>query len=85
MLVKITTDIAEALLAEAQRTAVREGTTLPALVEEGLRRVLFDGGRSAAFRLRDASFGGNGLRPEWRAKSWQQIREELAADPRGSL
>jgi len=61
---KTTVDIPDPLLAEARRAADREGTTLRALVEAGLRRVLAERRPKAApFRLRDASFRGEGLQP----------------------
>lgn len=72
---KTTIDIAPSLLYEAKQVAAREGTTLRALVEAGLREVLAERGRRASFRLRDASFGGSGLQPEFRDGDWEQLRE----------
>ncbi len=43
---KTTVDIAPVLLDEAKRRAREQGTTLRALVEDGLRRVLEDAPRS---------------------------------------
>jgi Arc/MetJ family transcription regulator len=60
--VRTTLEIPDGLLAEALRTAEDQGTTLSALVEAGLRRVIT--ARSAeGFRLRRATFGGQGLQP----------------------
>jgi hypothetical protein len=59
---KTTIDIADPLLEAAKKTATREGTTLRALVELGLRQVI-EKKRSVAFRLRKASFRGKGLQP----------------------
>ncbi len=59
---KTTVDIADQLFEGARRLAAREGTTLRALIEEGLRAVLLS--RRAApkgFVLRDASFAGDGV------------------------
>jgi hypothetical protein len=73
-LMKTTIDIPELLLRNARQFAARKGTTLQALVEEGLRQVREDSTRSRTFRLRKASFKGRGLRPEHRDASWQQLR-----------
>ncbi len=73
---KTTIDITDSLLKEAQKVARRERTTLRALVEQGLLRILSEKKRPRpAFRLRDASVGGNGLRPELRDAGWDKIRE----------
>ncbi len=79
---KTTIDIADRLLEAAKKTAAREGTTLRALVELGLRQVLESRKRGGAFRLRKASFGGQGLQPGAKDLSWDQIRE-LAYGDRG--
>ncbi|EFL23673.1 hypothetical protein SSOG_03387 [Streptomyces himastatinicus ATCC 53653] len=72
---KTTVEISDALLAEARRTAREEGTTLRALIEEGLRSVLTDHTqRSNTFTLPDASVGGAGLQPEAEGASWEQLR-----------
>ncbi len=73
---KTTIDIADSLLGEAKATAAREGTTVRALVEEGLRHVLPAHGRRPRFRLRDASFRrGSGLQPGVREGAWAALRE----------
>lgn len=72
---KTTIDIADPILREARKLANREGVTVRSLVEEGLRRVLAEKRRKAPFRLRLVTFGGHGLRPELRDKSWDEIRE----------
>lgn len=76
---KTTVEIADALLAEARQEAEREGTTLRALLEDGLRRVLADRAkaRGKPFRLRDASVNGKGLQPGIREGDWDSIRERL--------
>lgn len=75
---KTTIELPESLLAEAKEVAVREGTTLRALVESGLRGVL-DRRRPgrAPFRLRDGSFKGNGFQPEFRDAGWERIRDAV--------
>jgi hypothetical protein len=74
---RITIDIADALIEAACRLAAREGATVRALVEEGLRRVLADRDARARFRLRGASFRGQGLQPEVREGSWERMRERI--------
>ena len=81
---KSTVDIADHLLAEAKQAAAREGTTLRALVEAGLRQVLRERrARSAPFALRRASFKGKGLRTELQGLPWEHIRS-LAYEDRGA-
>jgi hypothetical protein len=58
---KTTVDIAEAMLREAKLIAAREGTTLKALVDEGLRHVIDEREREkTGFRLRDCRYGSGG-------------------------
>ncbi len=77
---KTTIDIADPLLEAAKKAAAREGTTLRALVELGLRQVLESRKRGGVFRLRKASFGGKGLQPAAKDLSWDQIREIAYGD-----
>ncbi len=72
---KTTIEIPDSLLTEARRVAAREGTTVRALVEQGLRRVIAERKRSGGFRLRKATFKGDGLRPGVDTGSWERIRE----------
>jgi hypothetical protein len=73
---KTTIEIADSVLDQAKRVAQREGTTLRALVEQGLRHELARRGKGTrSFRLRDASFGGKGLQPGIHAGDWDSIRE----------
>lgn len=72
---KTTIEIADPLLLQARRLAAREGTTLRALVEQGLRRTLAEKKQTAVFRLRKASFKGQGLQPELRDAGWERLRE----------
>lgn len=78
---KTTIDISDALLDEARKLASREGTTLRALVERGLRQVVAEQ-RKKPFKLRDCSVKGSGLRPELADASWDEIRR-LAYGDRG--
>jgi hypothetical protein len=80
---KTTIDISEPLLNEARKTAAREGTTLRALVEQGLRQVLAAKKSRKPFKMRDARVGGGGLRPELRDASWEEILD-IIYEGRGS-
>ena len=73
---KSTIDIADTLLAQAKQAAAREGTTLRALVEAGLRQVLRERrARQAPFALRRTSFKGKGLCSDLQDQPWEQIRK----------
>ena len=72
---KTTVHIPDNLIAEAQRIAQRDGTTLKALVQEGLRRVVDEHKRQKAFSLRKASFKGSGLDPSLDGAPWERIRD----------
>ena len=80
---KTTVEIADPLLKAARKTAAEEDTTVRALVEEGLRKVLAERRASTKFQLRDASFGKGGLRPAIREGSWEQVRD-LIYEGRGA-
>jgi succinylarginine dihydrolase len=79
---KTTVDISDSLLEAAKKAAAREGTTLRALIELGLRQVIETRGRGGVYRLRKASFRGNGLQPAAKDLTWEQMRE-LAYGERG--
>lgn len=71
---KTTIDIADALLDAAKRQAARDGTTLRALVESGLRQVLAERkGKTVPFKLRDLSVKGKGLHPDVGEGRWEDI------------
>ena len=71
---KTTIEIADPLLREARKVAEREGTTLRALVEQGLRQVVSAKKKPhKPFKLRDASFKGEGLQPQLKDASWEEI------------
>ena len=73
---KTTIDIAEPLLQKAKLLAVERRTTLKALVEEGLTRVLGAEPRPRKrFRLRKCAFGGSGLQPGLSWGDWDTIRD----------
>jgi len=67
---------------EARKLASQEGTTVRALVETGLRRVLAERKKRGRFKLRNASFKGDGLQPGVADASWERITE-MAYEGRG--
>jgi hypothetical protein len=80
---KTTLEISDAVLDEARRVANEEGTSLRALVEEGLRRALYERKQAASFQLRKASVPGRGLQPGVKEGSWAVIRD-LIYEGRGA-
>ncbi len=71
---KTTINIADSLLEEAKELTKQEKSTLRALVEEGLFRVISERKGRKKFKLRKASFHGNGLQSEFEGEGWQNIR-----------
>jgi hypothetical protein len=72
---KTTIEISDSLLRDARRLAAQEGVTLRALVERGLHHIIAATPQQRAFKLRRASFKGNGLHEEFRNATWEQLRE----------
>lgn len=72
---KTTIEISDPLLRDARRIAEREGVTLRAVVERGLRRVVAETRSRAPFKLRRASFKGKGLQAELGDASWDELRD----------
>ena len=78
---KTTIEMSDPLFKSAKELAQRSHTTLRALIEEGLRRVISDSQVKAksAFKLKNASVGGKAvLMPE--PASWQQLEEAHVID-----
>lgn len=72
---KTSVEISDSLLAEVRRLASRENRSLRALIEEGLRLVVGQRrGKRSRFKLRRASFGGQGLHPDVAGSEWDDIR-----------
>jgi hypothetical protein len=80
--VKTTLDISDPLLREARKAAARQGITLRALVEHGLRLAVAEKARRPAFRLRKASVKGKGLRRDVADATWERLRN-LSYEGRG--
>lgn len=77
---KTTVEIPDALLERARRLAAREETTIRALIEESLRRVLAERERKSDFKLRKVTFKGKGLAPGLDGKPWAAIRDLIYED-----
>ena len=76
---KTTVEISDDLLVRAKALAASQETTLRALVEQGIRKVLKEKEivSEKPFKLRDASVSGNGLQPEFKDASWEKIRAAI--------
>ena len=72
---KTTVHIPDTLLEEARKIANQEQTTIKALIEEGLRLTIESRKHKAKFRLRKATFKGNGLQSNVAGASWEKIRD----------
>lgn len=72
---KTTIETPDPLLDQVRDLAKRRRSSVKALMEQGLRRVLAEQQQLEPFRLRRASFKGNGLRPELQDAAWAQLRE----------
>jgi hypothetical protein len=79
---KTTIEMPQTLLDEARKLASQEGTTLRALVEEGIRRTIAERRHAGAFRLRKATFKGTGLQAGVAGAPWERIRD-MAYEGRG--
>jgi predicted transcriptional regulator len=76
-LMKTTVEISDALFKSARQLAKRNQTTMTALIEDGLRRVLNDQQtkNNAMFKLKDASVQGKVMLIS-HPQRWQQMEEE---------
>ena len=74
---KTTIDVSDALFNSAKELAQKSQTTMRALVEEGLRRVLADSQAKTkpAFKLKDARVHGKQILMS-DPRRWQQLEEE---------
>jgi len=74
---KTTVEIADSLFAAVRRVARKEGTTMRALIEEGLRRIVRERSDRGGFELRKVSFRGEGISPDLEYGSWDHIRRRI--------
>jgi len=72
---RVTIHIPSERLREAKCVAARERTTVGTLIEEGLRYAIAQRGRASAFRLRKATFKGEGLSAEAARIGWDRLRD----------
>ena len=72
---RLTIEISDSLLKEAKKVASRKHIPLRALIENGLRRVLAERKRTTPFKLRKATFKGNGLQRFMEEGTWERIRD----------
>lgn len=79
---KTTVDISDHLLKEARKVAQMERSTVKALIEEGLQRIVKERKSRGRFKLRKVTFKGKGLQPGVAGASWDRIRE-LTYEGRG--
>jgi hypothetical protein len=74
---KTTIEVSDALFTSVKNFAKQRQTTLRAMVEEGLRRVMADGDSSAkpAFKLTDASVKGKQMLLS-DPRRWQEMEQD---------
>ena len=72
---KINIDIPESLLEQVLQLARRQGLTVDLLVLRGLRRMLADEERDAAFVFRPVTCGGDGLQQDGEETGWERMRD----------
>ena len=70
---KTTVEISDALFLQAKRQAAKSGTTLRALIEQGLKQALKDSAHAPAYQPRDARVRGKGLTREARSAGWRAV------------
>ncbi|MCH8072798.1 MAG: DUF2191 domain-containing protein [Proteobacteria bacterium] len=81
--VKTTIEISDDLLTKAKKLAAKRGTTLRAIIEQGIRNTVREQQRGTKYVLPDMSVDGKGLQPEFKNRSWSDIRD-AAYEGRGS-
>ena len=77
---KTTVELSDSLLRQVKQIAVKERTSVKALIEQGLRTVVADRKRRREFTLRPAAFRGDGLVAGRSLQDWAAIRELVYAE-----
>jgi hypothetical protein len=83
MHMRTTVDLNDELLAQAKDVARKDGVTLREVFETALRSEIARRSQDARFTLRDASFRGDGLQPEFADATWARLRD-AAYEGRGA-
>ena len=74
---KTTVNIADALFEELRELAEKEGVTMKSLIQDGIRQVIAEHKKVAKqprYKMRDVSFGGEGVQEGIDLANWPQIR-----------
>lgn len=80
---KTTVEISDELFKRTQQLVKREGTTLRAVLEEGLQLALKSRqARHRGGKLQFPTFGEGGLSDEFRDAPWESIRDAIHRDDR---
>jgi predicted transcriptional regulator len=75
---RTTVEISDALAKKVRALMHKRNTSMRALIEEGLRKVVEEGARQESrFRLRDASAGGDGLADGVKELDWETMSRAL--------
>jgi hypothetical protein len=77
---KTTIELPEGLLRDAKKVALEERTSVKALIERGLRAVVLERRRRGRFKLRRASFEGDGLVAGRTLQDWASIRDQIYSE-----
>jgi len=73
---KTTIHIPDTIFNELRDLAHREHTTMKSLIEEGVRLIIANRRCAGKFRLKKATFKGEGLQSHLAGATWDQIREQ---------
>ena len=74
---KTTINLPDGLWESARQYAKKHNTTLTALIQAGLHKVVHEHEQPASFILPDCSFGEGGLTPEFRGRGWDDLRAAI--------
>ena len=68
-------EISDNLLSQAKQLAREQKVTLRSIVEAGLVQALKERSQRTDTPIQPVVFGGNGLRPEFKDRPWQVVRD----------
>ena len=74
---KTTIEVSDALMLEAKSLAQEHNTTLRALVEQGLEKVLRELRNPKPYKLEDGSVSGQGLQQGQENLTWAEVRDMI--------